>query len=186
MASLPDETIAEVGRLTNLVDSGEMTARDAIREAARAGHVNSIANIHERLLTVNQIAEKIGLSPATVYERIKARGIEAAIPERGVLYLLDDLPRIALQSIEDPRLVNYVDARVRKAVYRVNRRTTRPLLKERPEIRYETWDKWPRIVEIKLPRELEKVLTAHIEEEGYWGTIGALGRALFTAYMEAQ
>lgn len=185
--SLPDATItlaleAHDAINTRLTINQQHDMLDAILHAA---HRNSLGLLANRILTIAEIAEITGLSVPTLRDRIKASGVQPAkTAGMAHLYAYEDIPAIVNAHLENTETLEYVPARIRKAIARVKRQPSIEVLRELSNVKWADLYGRPATVTFELDSADFELLKGECARDG-WQNPAVLVRALAHSYIES-
>jgi len=200
--TLPPETVNATLGVHDLVnawmderaiyDEPRAYIHDLIDRAVRQAHTYALAGAGRRILTVAEVADRLGISVMAARKRI-AEASPPILPVKRVgpssLYMVEDLPAIATVHIQgvigEGRTTRYVAAKMRKAIAQVHHKATIKRLQKAPTVRWPDFDGSPITVKLPVARTDYRALEIWAKQDG-WTGVNHLLQALIVSYTEVS
>ena len=161
-----------------------------VDEAVRDAHIYALAGAGRRILTQQEIADRLGISLSTVRRRI-ADATPPILPVKTVgnipLYMVEDLPAISTAHIkgvaEEGLNTRYIAAKMRKVIAQVHHKTVIKRLSDTPSIKWPDVYARPITLTLKVDAETKREVEIQAKKDG-WKDINHLILGFLASYNE--
>lgn len=167
-------------------------------ESVQATHLIAMATSGQRIVTIDEIANELSISPHTVRARIRESD-PPILPVKRIghmqLFTLEDIPRIAAAHVNEVfasgRNTLYAAAEIRKAIAKVARKDTQARLHRDPNVRFADWgvkrrNRKPELVTIELHQHIARDMRAAIQADGVYNDLSHWLRAVAQVWLEQR
>lgn len=162
----------------------------AIDELVRDAHLYALGDAGSRILTQQEVCDRLNVSPATLKKRL-AEATPPILPARVVgpykLFLVDDLPAIATAHIkgvvEDSETTRYISAKLRSAIAGVKHKSTVKRLMKNAGVRWPDIDGEPRTYRVDVAKIDATWFKKYALDDG-WDSPNHLLRGFIVLYNE--
>lgn len=173
-----------------IYDEERAYIHDLVDSAVRSAHSFALAGAGSRILTIPEVADRLGVSIKTVHNRL-SEASPPILPVKTIgsmrLYMVEDLPAIASAHIkgviEDGQHTRYVAAKLRQAISKTQHKTVIKRLRDDPDVRWPDIDGNPRVVRVEVSQSAGEFFEKKAKKDG-WKDSAHLLRAFIAAYNE--